>query len=49
MSNGLYAKYNYFIFIFCRALADQLEGNENDHQKYREMVVNYIFVCNILA
>ncbi|THU62301.1 hypothetical protein C4D60_Mb01t03690 [Musa balbisiana] len=25
------------------ALADQLEGNENDHQKYREMVVNYIF------
>ncbi|CAL9116782.1 OVARIAN TUMOR DOMAIN-containing deubiquitinating enzyme 7-like isoform X2 [Musa acuminata AAA Group] len=28
---------------FFRALADQLEGNENDHQKYREMVVNYIF------
>ncbi|URD75185.1 OTU domain-containing protein [Musa troglodytarum] len=31
------------LFGLDRALADQLEGNENDHQKYREMVVNYIF------
>ncbi|KAH9663648.1 OVARIAN TUMOR DOMAIN-containing deubiquitinating enzyme 7 [Citrus sinensis] len=26
----------------CRALADQLEGNEEEHQKYRSMVVQYI-------
>ncbi|XP_042441996.1 OVARIAN TUMOR DOMAIN-containing deubiquitinating enzyme 7-like isoform X2 [Zingiber officinale] len=27
---------------FFRALADQLHGNEDEHQKYREMVVKYI-------
>ncbi|OAY78290.1 OTU domain-containing protein 3 [Ananas comosus] len=27
---------------FFRALADQLEGNEEEHQKYRAMVVQYI-------
>ncbi|KAL9461360.1 hypothetical protein AB3S75_004374 [Citrus x aurantiifolia] len=27
---------------FFRALADQLEGNEEEHQKYRSMVVQYI-------
>ncbi|KAK6924031.1 OTU domain, partial [Dillenia turbinata] len=27
---------------FFRALADQLEGNEEEHQKYRAMVVKYI-------
>lgn len=27
-----------------RALADQLEGDENAHQKYRHMVVEYIQV-----
>lgn len=26
----------------CRALADQLEGNEEEHEKYRHMVVQYI-------
>ncbi|XP_021752276.1 OTU domain-containing protein 3-like isoform X2 [Chenopodium quinoa] len=26
----------------CRALADQLEGNEEEHEKYRRMVVQYI-------
>ncbi|OAY77428.1 OTU domain-containing protein 3, partial [Ananas comosus] len=28
--------------VACRALADQLEGNEEEHQKYRAMVVQYI-------
>lgn len=28
----------------CRALADQLEGNEEEHKKYRSMVVEYILV-----
>ncbi|KAG6471684.1 hypothetical protein ZIOFF_069130 [Zingiber officinale] len=29
---------------FFRALADQLHGNEDEHQKFREMVVKYIMV-----
>lgn len=28
----------------CRGLADQLEGNEEEHGKYRSMVVQYIMV-----
>lgn len=31
----------YFTF---RSLADQLEGNEEEHAKYRSMVVQYIRV-----
>ncbi|KAF7848709.1 hypothetical protein BT93_L1718 [Corymbia citriodora subsp. variegata] len=33
---------------FFRALADQLEGNEDEHGKYRSMVVQYILVCGVL-
>ncbi|KAH0909006.1 hypothetical protein HID58_032327 [Brassica napus] len=29
---------------FFRSLADQLEGNEDEHSKYRSMVVQYIVV-----
>ncbi|KAJ8770712.1 hypothetical protein K2173_021359 [Erythroxylum novogranatense] len=29
-------------FSACRALADQLDGNEEEHAKYRNMVVQYI-------
>ncbi|KAF8016160.1 hypothetical protein BT93_H1621 [Corymbia citriodora subsp. variegata] len=32
---------------FFRALADQLEGNEDVHGKYRTMVVQYILVCGV--
>lgn len=30
---------------FFRGLADQLEGNEEEHGKYRSMVVQYIMSC----
>ncbi|XP_022977585.1 uncharacterized protein LOC111477872 isoform X1 [Cucurbita maxima] len=29
-------------FFSCRALADQLEGDQEEHEKYRKMVVQYI-------
>ena len=32
------------LLLICRALADQLEGNEEEHKKYRGMVVEYIMV-----
>lgn len=32
------------MILFHRALADQLEGNEDEHNKYRNMVVQYIVV-----
>lgn len=32
------------IVLLSRALADQLEGNEEEHQKYRSMVVKHILV-----
>lgn len=32
------------ISLAFRALADQLEGNEEEHDKYRRMVVQYIMV-----
>jgi hypothetical protein len=32
------------LLLICRALADQLEGNEDKHKKYRNMVVEYILV-----
>ncbi|XP_023632946.1 OTU domain-containing protein 3 isoform X2 [Capsella rubella] len=32
---------------FFRALADQLEGNEDEHNKYRNMVVQYIVVNDV--
>jgi hypothetical protein len=28
-------------------MGDQLEGSEEEHMKYRAMVVDYIVVCNI--
>jgi len=28
-------------------MGDQLEGSEEEHMKYRAMVVEYIVVCNI--
>ncbi|KAK7338506.1 hypothetical protein VNO77_19118 [Canavalia gladiata] len=33
-----------FLMLKLRALADQLEGNEEEHQKYRNMVVKHILV-----
>ena len=32
------------VVLLSRALADQLEGNEEEHQKYRSMVVKHILV-----
>ncbi|RVX21083.1 hypothetical protein CK203_001716 [Vitis vinifera] len=34
---------------FFRALADQLEGNEEGHEKYRSMVVRYILPLRVLS
>lgn len=28
----------------CRALGDQLEGNEEEHEKYRDMTIKFIRV-----
>lgn len=35
---------SFFVMLIFRALADQLEGNEEEHMKYRCMVVQYILV-----
>lgn len=35
--------------LACRALADQLEGDQEEHEKYRSMVVNYIKVCVLIV
>lgn len=32
--------------LLCRVIADQLEGNEEEHNKYRLMVVKYMKVYN---
>lgn len=37
----------FVLIVVCRAMGDQLEGNEEDHMKYRAMVVEYIVVCGI--
>lgn len=37
----------WLLIVVCRALGDQLEGSEEEHMKYRAMVVEYIVVCNI--
>ena len=34
----------FMLLLICRALADQLEGNEDKHKKYRNMVAEYILV-----
>ena len=40
-----FESYSCIISISCRALADQLEGDQEEHEKYRKMVVQYILVC----
>lgn len=39
---GILAKQS---LCLCRALGDQLEGNEEEHEKYRDMTVKFIRVC----
>lgn len=40
----VYCNLIWSLLLVCRALADQLEGNEEGHEKYRSMVVRYILV-----
>lgn len=35
-------------YVLGRAVAEQLEGNEEQHSKYRQMVVDYLQVSMIL-
>lgn len=44
IASRLCEKRHFYFFISARSLADQLEGNEEEHRKYRSMVVKHILV-----
>lgn len=47
LSYASFLSYIWLLNVVCRAMGDQLEGNEEEHMKYRAMVVEYIVVCGI--